>query len=283
MGTHSSWRQYLVKNIKCILLPFYFFAFISLIIRCVYTNTYNVIPDIKEILVGGIRNHYFAGSLWFLTCLFIVKIIFHTIRNMLKFKPLILASCVTMFIVVETIITPRPIISPNMPYNIDSACYYIIFYVLGYYCFGYIRKILTWDCLKRRAICMGLGVFCLVYDVLLFAGKNILNYVKVGSPFNLLISVLGPMITIFLVLIVSRLLEDVYCFNRLGKNTLYLCGSEYIIKLLVPICFETIGLNISLTNPISIYFYTFFLLIICEKTLVPLEKKYLRGYIFYNK
>ena len=72
------------------------------------------------------------------------------------------------------------------------------------------------------------------------------------------------------------MLENVKLFEEIGKNTLFLCGSEYIIKLLVPICFSIIGLDISLQNPLATYIYSLALLVISNNTLVPIEKKILK-------
>jgi fucose 4-O-acetylase-like acetyltransferase len=89
-------------------------------------------------------------------------------------------------------------------------------------------------------------------------------------------AILGPMIVIVGVLILSKIMEQVDLFAELGKNTLFLCGSEYIVKLLVSICLQTVGLKIALSNPISAYLYTFALLILCHKVLVPIEKGVLK-------
>lgn len=277
LSSDVPWHKYILKNIKCILLPFYFFAFISLFTYCVYADSHSeIMPNIQLILKGCIRNQYFAGGLWFLTCLFIIKISFHFLRKLLKYKALILITCICLFIFAQTVINPTPLISPHMIYNIDSACYYIIFYALGYCCFDYINKLFICDRPYKKIITACAGTICLLYSALLFWGKNLLNYLNVIPNMNLVSSLLCPIMIIFFIFIVSKLLENVPLFLELGKNTLFLCGSEYIIKLVIPILLQTIGLNITLSNPIGTYFYTFILLVICNKTLVPIEKLFFR-------
>lgn len=273
LSSDIPWYKYIIKNVKCILVPFYFFAFVSLFTFCIYTDSHSeIISNIKIILKGCIRNQYFAGGLWFLTCLFVIKISFHFLHKLLKYKVLVLITCIFLYIFAQTAINPNPLFSPHMIYNIDSACYYLIFYALGNYCFDLINKLFIWDRPCKKVIATCAGMISLLYSALLFWGKNLLNYLNVIPNMNLVSSLLCPLIIIYLIFVVSKLLENVPLFLELGKNTLFLCGSEYIIKLVIPIVLQTIGLNITLSNPISTYFYTFILLIICSKTLVPLEK-----------
>ena len=189
-----------MKNIKELLIPCYFFALLSLIIQCIYNDTNTIIVEnIFKILYGCIRNHYFAGSLWFLSCLFVIKIAFYFIRKLFKFKPLILFICFILFVIAETLISPRPIVHPHMLYNIDSACYYIIFYGLGYCCFDYIQKLFNWNLLYKRIICIGVGIVCMVYSTMLFFGKDLLSYINISKVMSIICSISCPIIIIFLV------------------------------------------------------------------------------------
>lgn len=273
LTTDVTWYKYILKSIKGILIPFYFFAFISLVINTIYVNTHTeVISNIIIILKGCIRLEYFASGLWFLTCLFIIKITFYFLRKLLRFKSLILFVCVVLFIFAEKVITPRPIITPHMIYNIDSACYYIIFYALGYYFFDKINYVLAFDSLVKKFFCTGVGFVSLIYGSLLFFGKNLLGYINTNPVMDLLCSVISPIVIISLVFILSKSFENVEFFNELGKNTLYLCGAEYIIRLLVPICIEAVGLSINLENPLTTYLYSMILLVTANKILVPVGK-----------
>lgn len=278
LSSNIPWYKYIWKNIKNILIPCYLFAIISIIIQSIYLNTHTlIVPNFIDLLNGCIRNHFFAGSLWFLTCLFVLRIAFYFLRKLLKFKFLILLVCVIIYCIAQLVITPKPIVSPHLPYNIDSMCYYMIFYALGYCCFGAIKNILTLDSVTKKTICLVVGAVSFVYTVALFFGKNLLYYLYSNTIALLINSVVGPVIVILLILIVSKLLENVDLFVEIGKNTLFLCGTEYIIKLLVSTCFRLVGLEITFPNPIAAYIYTFALLILCYKTLIPIEKKFFKS------
>ena len=265
--------KYVLKNIKTILIPCYLFAIISVVLQCVFTNTHvEVLPSLIQILKGCIRNHFFASGLWFLTCLFVIKIVFYILRKLLKFKVLVLLVCLAFYFVAQLVITPKPIITPNMPYNIDSACYYIVFYAIGYCCFGAIRSVFALDSTAKKIGCILVGIASFAFSSALFFGKNLFYFFASNTIIYLIDCLFSPLIIISFVLVVSKLMETVNLFVELGRNTLFLCGSEHIIKSLVPICLQIIGLEINLPNPVAAYIYTFVLLILSYKICIPIEK-----------
>lgn len=265
--------KYIIKNIKNILIPCYIFALTALLMVTIDNNTHaEVMSRFMEILKGCIRNRYLASGLWFLTCLFIVKNAFYVIKKVFKFKWLILIMCVVLYCVAQLIMDPRPIINPHMLYNIDSACYYIIYYALGYYGFGMIQKLLDWKNPINKGICICIEIPIFIYAALLFFKKDLFTYININSMMQLVCPILKPMVLIVGILIIAKAIEDIELFGMLGKNTLYLCGSEYIIKLIFPLCLKIIGLNIFYPNPLAVYMYTFFLLVLSNKMLVPVEK-----------
>lgn len=265
--------KYIVKNIKSLLIPCYIFAIGSLFVVTVANGTYeDIIPNLLEILKGCIRNHYFAGGIWFLTCLFVMKIAFYVLKKVCKFKWLVLLLCVMLYCIAELLITPRPIVSPHMPYNIDSACYYIVFYALGYYGFEPLQSLLDWQKPVKKAISIGMGAVLSIYAAFLFLQKDLFAYIDTNAVMHLICPVLRPVFIILLVLMASKVMEKVKLFGWIGKNTLFLCGSEYVIKLVVPFCLRIVGLHISYPHPVVTYVYTFFLLVLCNITFVPLEK-----------
>lgn len=273
LSTDISFGKYIIKNIKLLLIPYYLFAIFSLVIVTIVNNTHTeIILNLLIILKGCIRNQYVAGGLWFLTCLFVVKSVFYVFRKIFKFKWLVLILCAILYCISELLFNPRPIVSPHMVYNIDSACYYIIFYALGYYGFEPIQSLLDWKKPARKTICISIGGILSIYAAFLFFQKDLFNYINTNAVMYLICPVLKAVFIILLVMIVSKAIENVELFGLLGKNTLFLCGSEHIIKLFVPLCLQIIGFNISYPNPLATYVYTFFLLVLCNGTLVPFEK-----------
>ena len=277
LSSNVSWTNHIKKTFVAILLPFYFFALVSLVFHCVQTNSYaEVSRSVEAILLGGVRNQFLNGTLWFLTCLFSTKLIFFALRKALKKKPLILLACAGMYLWAVLGMDPSPELHPSLPYNVDSALYYIIYYGIGYCCFDPIRRLFALDQPGKRWGFALSGLVAFAYSAMLFFGKDALGCLDVCRAAALLGSVLGPCVTIYSVLVASKLLEDVQLFERLGKETIYFCGSEHFMRALVPICLQIVGLSCTLTNPVATYIYAFALLLLCSKLLVPIEKACLK-------
>lgn len=273
LSTDVPFGKYLIKNIKILLLPCYLFALFSLVVITVHTNSSGkIVPTLIGMLNGCIRNHFLAGSLWFLTCLFVIKIAFYSIRKIFKLKGLVLLLSVALYCVSLLVLDPKPTVDPHMVYNIDSACYFMIFYALGYYGSGLLQRLLDWQKTSRKWICLGIGAIAFVYATLLFFGKDLFAYINPNPVTNLIIPVLRPTFITLLIFIVSKVLENVALFSSIGKNTLFLCGSEYIVRLCVPLTLQIIGLKISCPSPLATCIYVFALLVLSNKTIVPLEK-----------
>ncbi len=272
LSSDTPWYKHILKNIKSLLIPFYIFAILSLALRCISINSPSeILPSLVIILKGCVRGEFFASSLWFLTCLFVIKILFYFLRKLLRFKPLLLITATAFFIIATKLISPT-IGIPSLIYNIDSACYYIIFYALGYCSFQLIDKLFAWNRLYKKILSICIGLACLAFAVFLFFSEDPLSYINGTSVIDLICSVIFPLIIIFLVLLISKLLEGVKLFSEIGENSLFLCGSEYSAKLLLLTLLQLFGLNLSFPHPLATYAYTFIVLIICSKIFVPAEK-----------
>ena len=273
LSSETSWHKHILKNVKNILMPCYLFAILSVVLNCIVNNTYiGISRSLIDILKGCIRNQFLAGSLWFLTCLFVIRIVFFFLRKLLKSKILLLFSCIALYLFALLVITPAPNVAPRMPYNIDSACYYIVFYCLGYCSFKIICEFLSFDNAFKKTLGCIVGGVTFVFSAALFFGKNLFYYLGVSTAVSIISNLFTPIIVILLILIISKIIENVEIFGMIGKNVLFMCGSEYIVKLLFPICLQTIGLKVDLPNPISAYLYAFALLLLCQYFLVPVEK-----------
>ena len=106
----------------------------------------------------------------------------------------------------------------------------------------------------------------------LFEGVSICYRLSVNHFTNIIIEVIQPLIAILFVTIISKLLEGVKFIHKIGMETLYLCGNEYIIKTLFPMFISLFGLSIVIDNPIKVYIYTFILIVVNFKIVIPIEK-----------
>ena len=151
------------------MIPFWIFALLSIVVT-VINNQINIY-DVKDMLVkiayGCIRNRFVATSLWFLPCLFVMEIIFKLIK-FARFKVLMLAICVAIYVAVVKLIVPGPHISPSWEYNVDSALYFIIYYAIGYAAFPYIASLFKLDTLLKKIVFFATGALSFIYSALQF-------------------------------------------------------------------------------------------------------------------
>lgn len=259
----------ILKKFKSIMLPFWLFSLLSIIIQIIMTDAN--ITSIKEMFTligkGAIRNSFFAASLWFLTCLFVMEIMFVFIKQ-LKNSLLIVVVCLGLFLISQYI--------KNMPcwiYNFDSAFRYIIFYAIGFAGFPSIMKLFELNTEIKKVILALSGIVALIYSIILFEGVNLLSFTD-SIPFLCHFStVLCALVVIWLYFVIAKLFEKVLIFRIIGNNTLYLCGSEWIVKTIVVTLLSTFGLTLNVLHPLSAYLYTGILLWVANKFLVPVEKK----------
>lgn len=265
----------LKKKINALLIPFYFFSFFSIFIYAIRANAdINSIASLLILVINGaVRNTFFASSLWFLTCLFIVQIIFSFIKKTNKY--LIALISMFLYMIVNIMLVPAPISSPSWVYNIDSAFHYLIFYSAGYIMFPMIISLFKLDNTNKKIIFIVTGVIALLYSILLFFGKDIFVFMPNHEVTSIIINVIRPLILIWLIFEISLLCSNIKLMSNIGTNTLYLCGSEYIIKILFLTILEIIGVNLQLPNPLATYIYTFILIVTANKYLIPIEKKVL--------
>ena len=266
------------RNIKTILLPAYFFAVLSLMIYVINANA-----DLTEVRIWGqlilkglVRNTYLAASLWFLTCLFVVKTIFALLKKMKKWYWLVTAG-ICMFLIAEYGMSPRPIDSPRYYYNLDSACYYMHFYIAGFLLYPYLQKWLEKTGTITKSAKTVIAVGLLGYAGLMYFQINVLSYIPIHNMIaDSGLRMLKTYLMIGAIIMLAYYLQGIEVLAKVGQDTLYLCGSEYMIKIVVPSICGIVGLSINLDGPLYVCIYTIMLLWAGEKIFVPWEKNIIR-------
>lgn len=272
--------NHMSKKVKQLLIPFYFFALLSTFIHFLYYNLDMVtILDYMILIVKGcIRNTFIAGSLWFLTCLFSTSILFIFIKK-LKYKLVMLGICMIAYWMTENWLPFRPIVSPQWIFNIDSALYYIIYYCLGYIFCNKINAFLTskdeYLGMRHMIIRMGkfgVGIFVVLYTVLLYFGFDCLSKAYSITILGSFIPVISSLILIAFFVLLSYLFQNCTWCKEVGRNSLFMCGNEYLIQLVVLCAAQIFGINIIILNPLSSIIYTLILFVIIKWVLVPTQK-----------
>ncbi len=271
--------RFLVKRLKRIMVPFWIFAILSIALRTIASRAQ--ISDVKEMLLivakGCVRNTFFAASLWFLTCLFVMEIVFKILKY-IKNKWIILGICVGMFLIAECVMNPSPIKAPSWAYNLDSMCYYMIFYGVGYLSFSWIEELFQKDKPWKQVVFWTTGALTFVYATLLFFEKDYLIWAVCKVPGSkVFAAVIRALLLIWVNLVVAKLLERVKIFTTVGKNTLYLCGNEYMIKAIIPRILGIVGISCAFSSPWLVCLYTVVLLLFGILVVIPIEKNIVEG------
>ena len=68
-------------------------------------------------------------------------------------------------------------------------------------------------------------------------------------------------------------LEESQLTNAIGRERLYLCGNENVIKTIIPLLATVLGLNIQMGNPTSLILYCLILLWLAHRFIIPTEKR----------
>jgi len=262
------------KVLKQILLPWLVCCILSMITSALLFN--DQLGTMKNMLLavakGTIRNSFIAGSLWFLPCLTVMKILFSVIRR-LKNKPLILLTCVAIFWVTQYVLPKNPLEQPSWAFNIDSALYYLIYYAIGYVGFPLICSALEPKTQLGKVFLAVSGIAAFGYSALLFFGKNLFGFVNNLPYIGAFEPVLKALCVIWLYFILAHMCQNVVIFQSIGRNTLYLCGGEFVANSIFQQLLGALGLGLNLITPMAAVCYISVVLVLANRFFVPVGKQ----------
>ena len=261
------------KVCRRILLPWLLFCGLSF----VFTISVNFgdWPYLYEQLLaiprGTIRGGFAAGGLWFLTCLAVIQLMFSVLRK-LKYKPLILLATVYVYYYIQITRIPSPVVWATLPFNFDSACCYLLYYTVGYLVFPYVDRALNPVTPGGKVLLGASAAVSLIYAVLVFVGRDPLQYTADARYMLLVHPVLRALSIIWLYFAAAKLLENVKPLRDIGTNTLYLCGGEYIVKSLPASILALVGINLYPQTLLTSLLHSAGMLLLAMATMVPAEK-----------
>lgn len=256
------------KKAKRILIPFYLFAVASIVVKGLISGgtVRTVLGYLVLIAKGCVRNTYFAYSLWFLTSLFVVCVLFELLK-LLRVRWLMLLCSLALY----TLKISGIVVFPKV-YNIDYAMQYQLYFVVGYLLFDKINAFLASQRRWHRWAKLISGVFSFVFTGLLFFKFNAYGFLHFSRVTAWYQSALTAMTCIWTFVLIAYMLKDVKLFSDMGKSTLYFCGNEYIVKNAVN-QFVLIFAEVSVGSGFAALAFSFVLLLLQHRYLVPAEAK----------
>lgn len=263
------------KKVHSILLPWAVFAVLSLVIFVITGDSISGSrKQLGFIAKGCVRNTFFAGALWFLTCLFVISVIFAILNAFLP-RWIVVGIFGIMYAFSTSGIVINPLSDPKWFWNLDSAMAYGLYYVLGYIGFKYLDKFIQRDKKWLVHLCGGITV---LLTVGMFWGINVFQYMAVNTITSIISVLFTNMVVISAVIYISSWLDDIKILQEIGKNTLYLCGGEYITKQLITSALEMLGIVVDFKTPLAVYVYIAGVLLVGLYVIVPQLKWLVRKF-----
>lgn len=272
--TSENLINFAIKNFKKYMIP-YFLLNILYIVVCCSLNNYGIAFILKNMvkMVLGIRNDLISNSPWFITCLFSLEMIYFVLNKIFRGNKYILCILSFVLYVFFTFLMPfNPIIKPSWFWNIDSAFVYLIYYSLGNLLFAYIKNLKSlYSSNKIVCVCF-FSIVCLINTICFFKGREIIGLFLIGK-YYFLYDIFFTLILIFFWIVVSFCISDCKIFSSIGKDTLYLCLTENLIKVLLVNFLLVFGITINLSNSFVVIVYCVIIIIFNSKFLIPFLKK----------
>ncbi|SDD51404.1 Fucose 4-O-acetylase [Paenibacillus sp. UNCCL117] len=127
---YPTFINFLNKKGKSLLIPYLAFSVISILANSVLSQAHiDIKPSLKAFFISTRNQIPFNEALWFLTCIFIVEVMFYLISRVCKYDWLKLVFAIVIYLVGFKLFNNK---EPQLPWNIDSAMTYLLYFALGY-------------------------------------------------------------------------------------------------------------------------------------------------------
>lgn len=222
-----SFKDFLLFQMKSLLVPFLFFAFISfcysLFNSYVKGDQLDIMSKLSGVLVGTAESLTINTVLWFLTCLFSTSTLFFALSKKLSINRIITFSFISFFTIHYC---KLKYVSINIPWNIDIAFSVLLFYALGKYFADKIsyEKILKIN--KKLLYLLIIPIFVLLYYTSNLNGRIDVAYMEFKNPFLYLFNACLGIVILFAV---GVLLPSSSFLRFVSNNTIILFPIHPII------------------------------------------------------
>lgn len=275
------------KKTTQLLLPYAFFSLIALLVFTIL-NEWNFI-DFREAFksfVFGIRNKVYAASLWFIPCLYTVVVVDYFFLLLFKSRKVTYLLALLTYVASQTILPNNPVVNPSWIMNIDSAMYYYLYYVLGMAMFPLLKEqhlfFSEWR-LKKVVISLTTLFVLAIYfngsDWLVRIIGTRVPSLQTSRPLTEVIYVFTILMLIYGNVLLAMFLQKISLLQKLGRETLILCGTENIFKILLTQLLVLVGLKINLANPLLTVIFSFVCLVSCNYLIVKFLSEYFPAYV----
>ena len=223
-----TFKSFVVKKIKTILLPMVFFSLIQILFNYVYhglivgVSKYTLQHMIDKCIgiVCQLRDGKYQSTLWFLTCLFVTQLLLYWIIKTLKDKTMPILIALLVCFAIGAVYMSLGL--PRLPWEIDCSFVTVFFTGLGYL-FKKENILKTmFNKLWLIPILIVLNVTTM-YANYIYMGKHgvDLGYSEIGMP---ILFILESFAAIFALVIIFSRLKRIKWLAYIGENSLVYYG-----------------------------------------------------------
>ena len=246
---HGSIRTRIENDICGIMIPYAFFGAVALVFALFYGNyAYPYMGRLTvDYLRGTIRNTGFVTQIWFLTALFVIKVLFDGISCLCRSKGKTICLATLLWLLGDCFVYTR---YGSLPYNIDLALHYLSFFILGYALFPVITVMFADPSKKviKRAVLLVSGV----YAMLVYWGKYTVAEEDGGQIRRKIAWVLSTLVLIVFICCLSECLSFSALLKRLGRQSLYLCGNEGVVNYFFTVVLGMFHIEETYSSPLAV-------------------------------
>lgn len=257
---YENLNEFLIAKIKTLLVPYVIFSLISIIIMFIrsgaggITESFSFAQCFREMLLSKRNVISYNGSLWFLTSLFTVEILFYILTKYIK-HDIIISLIVVLLGYIGCTILQAPASLHTLPWSLDASMYYIVFFTIGYFLKLEKLKIPNKFRFSTFIVCLFISTSLIFnWDTinLIFANRLGLH----GGLYILFKEICISISGVYTVIYISKILGKSRKLSYIGKNSLI------IFALHIPIGFFVVEKTLfllkiqSLTVSIIAFAYT---------------------------
>ena len=271
-GEKYGFKEYLIKKIKTLVVPYFCLGAVIFLVWCGIYAVQNKQPiDYFIMLWNFIKQEHF-WTVWFLTCLFLVEIIYFWI-NKISSKYKWFSTLISITLCICAFVWYR-LGGGGLPWNLDVALVAQFFFHLGYL-FKTQPKIkdflMNGKFLKTAMLALCFLAINVVAGVLCIriSGKSL--DMSIGMYGNELLSIISAVAGILLIVVISNKFP-IKCFRYLGQNTMIIFAwHSRIVIVLMDYLYKALNLFQG-GNTVEVFASAFVTFIVIFAVLVPINE-----------
>lgn len=258
-STKKNFKEYFIKNLKTLILPYFIFNIISLLfnIDMITKDNFTILQILDNIFYYNC-SIIWNSSLWFFIILFFTKILFYILAKISNDSTKKLSIITILTLIIGILINTNNIF---IPFGMAIVPFAFTFFYIGYLC----KKINILEKIKIDKKALAFAIFFSITFIISSLYNKRVN-MSTNIYGNYILYFFNALTGIYICIVFSKILQNSKILNIYSSLSMFMFSTQRILYKFYPSRVnENIILSISLT--LSIYFvYYIFKNIIQRKT-----------------